>query len=151
MRPEDESLLQELRGVLAQVDPVPAHVLEAARAVFDMRELDEELAALVADSATALGGMAVVRAQLSRRLLSFEASDTGVELELSPVGPAFDLQGQVLGGVQGPVALERETGVTELEADALGRFTASRVAPGRARLRWVDAAGRRTGTEWFDI
>lgn len=147
----DEALLGELRGVLAQVDPVPGYVLEAARAAFGVRDLDQELATLVADSASALGSPAPVRALLTVRTLSFEASETGVELELSAAGNRFDLQGQVLGGVRGPVAVDHPEGAAQVEADELGCFEVRGVGAGRLRVRWTDGAGRPTVTVWFEI
>lgn len=147
----DDALLGELREVMSQVDPVPGHVLAAARAAFALRDLDRELAALVADSATSLGGPALVRAPLAVRLLSFEAAETGVELELVPLGQGFDLQGQVLGGVRGPVAVDHPGGVTHVAADEQGRFEVPGLRSGRLRLRWTDGAGRRTATVWFEL
>jgi hypothetical protein len=148
----DERLLHELQGVITQADPVPAHVLDAARAVFGMRDLDEELAALVADSASGLGGLALVRAELVTRLLSFEAEDgVGVELELTTTGGTLDAQGQVVGDLQGDVVLEHAGGVQHVTADDLGRFEVRGLPSGRLRLRWRSAAGRRTTTVWVDV
>lgn len=146
----DEALLGELRVVLAQVDPVPGHVLEAARAAFRVRNLDQELATLVADSASELGSPAPVRTLLTLRTLSFEASETGVELELSAAGKRFDLQGQVLGGVRGPVVVDHSEGAAQAEADELGWFEVRGVGAGRLRVRWTDGAGRPTVTAWFE-
>lgn len=146
----DEALLGELRAVLAQVDPVPGYVLEAARAAFGVRNLDQELATLVADSASALASPAPVRPLLTLRTLSFEASETGVELELSAAGKRFDLQGQVLGGVRGPVVVDHSEAAAQAEADELGWFEVRGVGAGRLRVRWTDGAGRPTVTAWFE-
>lgn len=146
----DEALLGELRGVLAQVDPVPGYVLEAARAAFGVRDLDQELATLAADSASTLGSPAPVRALLTLRTLSFEASETGVELELSAAGKRFDLQGQVLGGVRGPVMVDHSEGAAQAEADELGWCEVRGVGAGQLRVRWTDGAGRATVTAWFE-
>ena len=144
----DERLLDELRRVIAQVDPVPGDVLAAAKAAFLVRDLDEELALLVADSASASSGLAPVRAALAARLLSFEAPGGGVELELTPSGNRVDLQGQVLGGTQGRLTVEHAEGVEQVDVDELGRFIAQALPAGRLRVRWVDKAGRRTVTPW---
>ena len=147
----DERLLQELQEVIAQVDPVPDHVLEAARAAFSLRSLDEELAALVADSASGLGGLALVRAELVTRLLSFETEDGGgVELELTSTGTTLDAQGQVVGDLRGDVVIEHAGGAEHVSADHLGRFDARGLPSGRLRLRWSDAAGRRMTTSWVE-
>ncbi len=146
----DERLLDQLRQVIAQVDPVPPDVLAAARAAFTLRDLDDELALLVADSASDLGAPATVRASLAVRLLSFEAAGGGVELELTSSASGLDLQGQLLGGLQGQLAVEHEDGVEHPDVDELGRFAAQGLPGTRLRLRWVDAAGRRTVTPWVD-
>lgn len=146
----DERLLDRLRAVLAQVDPVPADVLAAARAAFTMRDLDEELALLVADSESALGGLATVRAALTARLLSFETPGGGVELELTGAGSRVDLQGQALGSPLTQLTVEHVEGVEQLDVDSLGSFAAQGLPAGRLRLRWVDASGRRVVTPWVD-
>ena len=43
-------MLHELRDLAERTDPVPASVLEAARAALDWRRVDTELAELVADA-----------------------------------------------------------------------------------------------------
>ena len=47
--PED-TIEQRLRAAAALHDPVPSIVTEAAKAAFELRDLDVQLAALVADS-----------------------------------------------------------------------------------------------------
>ena len=50
--------VQELVGrALRESDPVPEHVLAAARGAFTWRTIDQELADLVFDSATELTGV----------------------------------------------------------------------------------------------
>src|SRR4051812_49598386 len=76
----DEQLLQELRNVLP-ADPVPPAVVAAARATFTWRSVDDELAALLSDSADlALTG---VRGSGDRRL-AFEAPQLVIEFVLLP-------------------------------------------------------------------
>src|SRR5262249_46475986 len=59
---EDEALLERLRAICAEVDPVPDLVFQAARAAFTLRRLDAELAELVLDSADEPAGAVAVRA-----------------------------------------------------------------------------------------
>ena len=58
------------RGVVAALDPVPQHVIEAAEAALDWRTIDDELAELLHDS-SAEPALAGVRAEASTRVLSF--------------------------------------------------------------------------------
>jgi hypothetical protein len=46
----DYDLLAELRRVAEDADPVPAAMLDTARALFELRSLDVELLALLSDS-----------------------------------------------------------------------------------------------------
>src|SRR5262249_7326628 len=82
---EDEALLERLRAICAEVDPVPDLVFQAARAAFTLRRLDAELAELVLDSADAPAGAVAVRAAgpADIRMLSFTAGPLRVELQVT--------------------------------------------------------------------
>ena len=72
--PTDDAL-QELLGIgLQDADPVPEHVLAAARGAWTWRTIDQELADLVFDSATELSG---VRDRGGARQLTFQAPGVG--------------------------------------------------------------------------
>ena len=91
----DERLLARLRDTAAQYDPVPEHVLAAARAALGTRRLDEELAALVADSALADAG---VRAEAPAvRLLTFESAEVSLELQVEYRDDRVAVRGLVTG------------------------------------------------------
>ena len=78
-----DDALQELLGLaLRQADPVPEHVLAAARGAFTWRTIDQELADLVFDSATELMG---VRDHGGTRQLTFQAP--GLEIEVMVADP----------------------------------------------------------------
>jgi len=127
----DELLLQELRAFLGP-DPVPAAVAEAARATFTWRSIDDELAALLSDSADmALTG---VRGGGDRRL-AFEAPQLVIEFVLVPGPRGSRLEGQL--APPGPARIEVLTGddVTEIEADQHGRFSLDAVRNGPLSLR----------------
>jgi hypothetical protein len=91
----DERLLARLRDVAAEYDPVPADVLAAARAALTTRRLDEELAALVADSALADAGVRAARPEV--RLLTFEAADVSLELQVEYRDDRVSVRGLVTG------------------------------------------------------
>lgn len=146
----DDALLERLRRVLAVVDPVPDSVVRMAQAAFETRDLDAQLAALVADTSTRARDVALVRTSgLAPRRLSFEVGETALDLELLPTRSGLRLQGLLVGGSQGPVVVEHVGGVVEAEVDDLGRFESAGLPPGPIRLRWVDARGRATVSESF--
>jgi hypothetical protein len=127
----DEQLLQELRNVLP-ADPVPPAVVAAARATFTWRSVDDELAALLSDSADlALTG---VRGGGDRRL-SFEAPQLVIEFVLVPGSRGSRIEGQL--APPGPARIEvlRGDQVTEIEADEHGRFALDGIANGPLALR----------------
>jgi hypothetical protein len=129
----DDLLVQELRAFL-EPDPVPAALVEAARATFTWRSVDDELAALLSDSADlALTG---VRGTGDRRL-AFEAPQLVIEFVLVPGPRGSRLEGQL--APPGPARIEVLSGdeVTEIEADQHGRFALDGVRNGPLSLRVV--------------
>ena len=76
-RPDDDVLLDELRALVADDDPVPERVLAAARGSFTWRTIDAELAALVYDSALDAERLTAVRSADTVRLLTFETAELG--------------------------------------------------------------------------
>jgi len=92
----DDELLARLRNAANELDPVPEHVLAAARAAITTRRLDEELAELIADSALA-GAVGVRAAGEEVRLLSFESADVSLELQVEYQGAEVAVRGLVTG------------------------------------------------------
>ena len=75
---DDDRLLDLLTRALSQADPVPEHVVEAARASFTWRTIDAELAELVYDSAGE--ELVGVRSAEATRQVTFRAP--GIEIEV---------------------------------------------------------------------
>lgn len=146
----DDALLEQLRRVLAAVDPVPDSVVRLAQAAYEMRDLEAQLAAVVADTATGAGDLVLVRTSgLVPRRLSFEVGETALDLELLPTRAGVRLRGLLVGAAQGRVVVEQTDGAVEVEVDELGRFETDDLPPGPKRLRWVDAQGCATVSESF--
>jgi hypothetical protein len=127
----DDDLMLELRNALSP-DPVPSTVIEAARASFTWRSVDDELAELLSDSADlALTG---VRGTGDRRL-SFEAPQLVIEFVLVPGPRGSRLEGQL--APAGPARIEVRHGseTTEIDADDHGRFVLDGVRNGPLALR----------------
>jgi hypothetical protein len=145
---DDDPLWTLLRR--ATRDPVPDHVLEAARASLSGRDPDSALAALVADSQADADRLVFVRGDDQARLLTFSADDLTFEVEISPGGRAVGLIGQLVPPTSARLAIDHPGGVAEVTADALGRFQASGLTPGPMRLRCTrdDRAGI-VRTDWF--
>lgn len=147
---DDDRLVAELARVLRGADPVPATVVEAARGSFGWRELDAELAKLVADSRLAT---APVRGDPGR-LLSFQAGDRTLEIEVTRLDDRLRILGQVVPPGPARVRAEQPAGTMEVTADQLGRFTIDSLPPGPTRffclLLGPDGAPVDTGivSEW---
>jgi hypothetical protein len=145
----DDRLVEVLRRALAEADEVPSEVLAAARAAWTWRTIDAELAALVHDSTLDDQELAGVRGAATVRALSFTVGEHFLELEVAEDGDRRSIVGQVM-PAQAGLILEGADGrpPTELAVDALGRFSATRLAPGLVRLRAADGA---LVTEWVAI
>lgn len=175
----DDRLVNELRAVVAAVDAVPDGVLAAARAAFGTRQLDRQLAELIADSGRAGGGAAddpddpddpedlagpAVAAAFegvrtwtgdgpaNSRLLSFAGGDVQLDLEVSGHGDQLDVIGQFTGADIAECVLEFGSGdEVVLEVDNLGRFLLNAVAPGPVRARCRSVDGHPVVTAWVII
>ncbi|MGI5131992.1 hypothetical protein ACQEVB_34670 [Pseudonocardia sp. CA-107938] len=134
MTSPDDAFLERLRGIAAAVDPPPELVTAMARTAFTTRRLDEELAELVLDSAEALTSVRSGTADV--RVLSFEAGDVTVEVQVQEGPRGRELRGLVDGTQVETVTVEfgaAEQLVVAVDED--GWFTAAPVVAGPVRLR----------------
>jgi hypothetical protein len=145
MSTESDDTLQELLGsALRHAEPVPEHVLESARGAFTWRTIDEELAALVFDSATELTG---VRDRGEARQLTFQGP--GIEIEVMVSDPTTRrIVGQLVPAQTAAVELEAASGTITGTADHLGRFTIDGVPAEPVRLGVRVAGGVTVTTDW---
>jgi hypothetical protein len=136
-----------LRALLATVDRVPEVALRAANAAIGWRDLDADLARLVAESelepSHLRGGQP--------RLLSFRSGHTLIELEVSSVGGVARLLGQLDPPRDAEVTVESAAGPRATRADRQGRFSVADLRADWMRIVISPApdAGERTTTEWF--
>ncbi|HRW17563.1 MAG TPA: hypothetical protein P5181_01840 [Dermatophilaceae bacterium] len=152
--PGDDALLGWLRRVIDQADPEPPHLRDLGSLALSVRRVDGELAALVADSATA---GSVRRASDATpggvRLLAFELDDVVVDVEARPLpGHRVTLVG-VVEGVTGDLAVEVETAAAAtipVTVDGVGRFALDEVSSGLIRLR-VRTGELDVTTEWVRV
>jgi hypothetical protein len=151
---KDETLFDELRGLLARADPVPERLEEAARAAFTWRTIDAELAELMQDSAELDAGALALRSTAAGpRLLSFESPRVAIEAEVTVTGPRERrLVGQIVPPVPATVTVEQGGVRLSVQADDLGRFAFDRLGAGPARLRAaLPDGGMEVATPWTSI
>ena len=155
MTDEPDPLELALQRAVRHLDPVPEAVVEAARAAFTWRTIDEELAALAFDSATD-AELAGVRSTGGARALTFEAGDVVIDVEVRADAGVRTVLGQVVGPEGAAPALELQTPARSvaLPVDELGRFLRAAVPAGPVRLRCTFAPSqslRPVTTEWVVI
>jgi len=130
--PADRRLLEEVRAVLDDVDPVPDAVLTSARAALTWLNIDAELAALAEDTALASAG---VRSTGLTRSLTFESEAGVLAFEVSGDGEVR----QIVGQADRPADLTvRHNGdPITVATDQQGRFRIDGVLAGPVSLHCV--------------
>src|SRR5687767_810225 len=98
--------MARLGALFREYDGPPETAVELARLSFGLRTIDAELAALTADSRTdrPLESVRAADVGTAPRLLTFEAADLAVELEVSGTGSSRRLLGQLVPA--GPATIE---------------------------------------------
>jgi hypothetical protein len=143
----DDDLLAELRRVAEDVDPVPASLSDAARALFELRSLDVELLALLSDSLVD-ADPATTRGPERPREVTFAGPDGSVEVGLSvqAAGHRRHVMGQLVeaepGTAGGLLRVHSAEGEHEVPLDSSGLFAARDLPPGPVRMEFT-AHGRR--------
>lgn len=145
----NQELFAQLGRIVADIDPVPDIVYAAGRAALELRRVDAELAELVRDSAVDTESPLTVRGELNVRLLSFEAAELDIELQVMPQAGRRSLLGQVVGAVA-DVRLETSEGLVSAELDEHGRFQVDDIPAGWIRLH-VNAGATSYATNWVSI
>ena len=149
----DAPLMRALRSAATKLDPVPTAVREAARASFTWRTIDAELAELAYDSVLDDARLAGVRSGEALRTLTFEGPDVTVEVEVTEIGDRRRLLGQLVPPQAGRIEVRHPAGVVTVEADEIGRFSASGVPAGPVSLRCRvrDSEGSPLETSWVVV
>lgn len=149
--PADRALLLHLGQVVSEVDPPPPVLYELGRAAFETRLLGAELAALEEDTSHDLVG---VRSTTSEtRLVTFTASRTTIELEVSVPSDRRCLLGQIVPAPsEGNRSIDLQTaagGRRTAELDAVGGFRFDDVPTGFVRLHFEPVDGPAVTTSWI--
>ncbi|MCA1674874.1 MAG: hypothetical protein LC799_22670 [Actinobacteria bacterium] len=145
----DQALFARLARIADEIDPVPRLAYELGHAALELRRLDSELAELIRDSAVDRESLAGVRGELNVRLLSFEAADLDIDLQVVPQAGRRSVLGQVVGTAT-DVRMETSEGIVAAALDPHGRFQVDDVAAGRMRLH-VAADGGVYVTSWVSV
>ncbi len=120
--PDDAVLEEQLRQIIERLDPVPERLLAAAMDCYTWRTVDSDLAELVFDSVAEDHGV-LVRGADHSRLLSFEAPDLTVDIQVSGSGSARRIIGQLAPPQRSTIQIRQGREADHLETDELGRFT----------------------------
>jgi hypothetical protein len=145
--PSDDELIAQLRELVAETDPVPGPLLDAARSAFELRDLDAMLAELVHDSALDAPAM-TMRGGGDERMLSFVVRDVAVECQITARGSQRDLLGQLVGGRAEEIDVQVTGAVTTVPINAGGRFSVRGLPAGPFRLRCRLTDGTGVVTSW---
>ena len=130
-----EETFARLAELVRKRDPIPADVFASARFSFQLRSVDDELAALVYDSIVDDDLLAGVRSGgLATRQLTFAARELVIEVEISG-GSERAVTGQVVPPQAAEVELRHRTGSTEAATDELGFFQYSALPDGPVSFR----------------
>lgn len=150
----DDALMEELRRLASALDGPPASVYDLARAAFLTRDIDGELAVLIADSRFA-EDFEPVRAygepDPGSWLLSFQGGGLRVDMEVAERTGHLALIGQFTGVDGRDHVLETASGRRPLTVDDLGRFVVEGLSHGRIRLRCRSADGTAITTTWVSV
>ena len=148
--PETE-LLVAIGEFFDEIDPVPEHVVTAAKGCLTWRTIDTELAELVED--TALLAATSVRGPHGARLLTFTAPRVSVVVEVAEVGPTRRLIGQLGDPRSAAIEVRFRDGTTWVDADQLGRFVVDGVPAGPVSLvcRFPDSDIAPLVTDWVTL
>lgn len=157
--PPNDGLAAALGELLHRLDPLPPTAIELAKLSFGLRNVDAELAALVADSDVDHAAVAVRedRTGDAPRLLTFEVAagtetdgPVAVEIEVSGSNGRRRLFGQLHPPGPGDVEVHHPTGTAtrRVAADDHGCFLIEEVVPGPVSLTWHRPGHRPVRTAW---
>jgi hypothetical protein len=149
--PDEIEVEEQLREIIERFDPIPERLLAAALDSYTWRTVDSELAQLVLDSVAEDQG-ALVRGREDVRLLSFEATGLTIDIQVSSGGQGRRIVGQLAPPGHAAVQVRQGSGVTDLDADELGRFRAQ-LRDGPFSLKCSAGPGRTRSvvTDWITI
>ena len=155
MSDRPDELLDELRRLAGEVDPVPPEVASFAKAALGWRRIDADLAELLSDSALETE-TAFTRGTASARSVTFRGTDLEVDVEIHE-GEAAEARvflGQIAPPGSAAIEVQRDDSAiaATVQADELGRFRIELETGGRLRLRVLrEPPAQPVETSWIVI
>ena len=148
---DDDSFVRELAAVMARAEPVPAHVLDQAKAAYAWRDISASIALLEYDSLLDDDGLARVRSAGSERTLLFRCDETVVRVAVVDGGRR--LVGHISPARYDRVEVRQGDDVALASVDGSGRFLVEDVAAGSLSLRCrpADRGAPVVETEWVTV
>lgn len=149
---EDDILMTRLQELLASTDGPPPEFVELAKRMFQLRTVDAELAALIADSDVDSGAVAV-RGSAESRLLTFESANLAIEIEISGTGRSRRILGQLVPAAAATIEARQPSAgqPRPVQADERGRFVLDDVRPEPLSLTCRRPGAAPVTTEWCSI
>jgi hypothetical protein len=154
---DDDTLLGELRRLAAEADPMPEAVLTAADAAIGTRDLDSQLAVLLADTWAPESDRSPEQVRgggpetTQNRVLIYAAEDVRIDVGIQSEAGSRKLIGQITGASTEGSSVERPDGTAvPVEIDDLGRFLVM-VDAGPVRLRCLSLTGTVVVTAWLNV
>jgi hypothetical protein len=146
---DDDRLFEMLRASLRSAGAVPPEVVSAAKDVFGIRNVDEELARLVYDSQADAQLAGAFRAEtMSVRSLVFARGEVTLDIDVLPDA----IVGQLSPARPGTIKVETREGETAQAAiDDTGMFSVPAVRRGELRLRVEPDQGEAFVTTWLRL
>ncbi len=147
----DDTFESRLRDVTSEADPVPEHVVADAKAVFVLRDLDAELAELVADSWVDEPAVLTRALVADVRMLSFVCGDITIELDIDndPVSGRVHIHGVAVGAAGDVVVVLTGHRLTVPLDDS--HFDLELPTGGPLRLELTRPDGGRVTTTWITV
>jgi hypothetical protein len=149
--PDDDALEARLRALSAELDPAPDLVVAGAKAAWVLRDLDAQLAMLVADSWIDTQAVATRDSAGTLRMLTFTSDGASIEVDVEsdPVTGTRRLRGFVT-GAQGDLVVE--SAAARIVVPIVdGQFDVDGLGGGPARLSAGGPDGGRIVTTWISL
>jgi hypothetical protein len=152
-RADLEGLLDELRMLVSDVDPVPAEVVSYAETALAFRRIDAGLAELSYDSRIRPEPVAATRAGAEAVRLAFESSDLTVDFDVYRTSSGVELRGYLVPPSRASIHVQQDDSsrLASAETDERGQFRVELPHGGRIRLLVHRESQPPVETSWITI